>query len=269
MIVNADDFGYFDQVSRGIIDAAQQGRVTATGVMANGPALERWVEPLKALAPFSIGVHLNGSLGRPLTEAMRAAFKESEGDFPSKGGLLSGVLFGRIDATVLLQEWRAQIQRCLDLGLKLSFLNSHEHVHMLPQLYSKVRALANEFGIPHVRAPQAEWGPVVTLAGCVRSGAFATIQALVPRPPRPEPVLIGVAQSGKLDQSYCAWRFTRLRSGGSYELMCHPGWNDKEAQRDPRLSAYHDWEGELQLLTGTGFATLLQQNRIELTTYSS
>lgn len=269
MIVNADDFGYFDQVSRGIIYSAEQGRVTATGVMANGPALEKWLDPLKSLRSFSLGVHLNATLGRPLTLQMRDALRASDGEFPLKGTLMSALLLGRINAGVLLNEWRAQIQRCLDLGLKLQFLNSHEHVHMLPLLYSKVRQLATEFGIPHVRAPQPEWGPVVTLGGCVRSGAFATIRLLVPKPPRPEPVLIGVAQSGKLDQTYCDWRFARLAAGGNYELMCHPGWNDQEALRDPRLGAYHDWEGELRLLTSAEFADRLRDHRIELVAYAA
>jgi predicted glycoside hydrolase/deacetylase ChbG (UPF0249 family) len=236
--------------------------------MANGPALEKWLEPLRALKNFSVGIHLNGSLGYPLTEAMRGELKGTQGEFPLKGTLLSSLLLGRISAAVLLSEWRAQIQRCLAFGLQLRFLNSHEHVHMLPMLYSKVRDLAAEFRIPYVRAPEPEWGPIVSLAGCIRSSAFSTLKMLVPRPSQPEPVLIGVAQSGKLDLHYCEWRFKRLRAGGSYELMCHPGWKDGDALKDPRLGAYHDWEGELQLLTSDAFGSLLTDHRIELTTYA-
>ena len=268
MIVNADDFGYFDQVSRGIIDAARIGRVTATGVMANGPALDQWLDPLKSLSSFSVGVHLNASLGRPLTSEMRAALPDSDGEFLSKGAMMAALLTGRVNTATLLHEWRAQIQRCVDLGLRLAFLNSHEHIHMLPTLYAKVRKLANEFEIAHVRAPQPEWGPVFTLGGCVRSGAFTALKMLVPTPPQPEPVLIGVAQSGKLDRAYCSWRFARLKSGASYELMCHPGWNDQTARSDPRLADYHDWEGELQLLTSEGFGELLREHRIELADYA-
>ena len=36
LIVNADDYGYFPGISRGIIDAHKDGVVTATGVLANG-----------------------------------------------------------------------------------------------------------------------------------------------------------------------------------------------------------------------------------------
>ena len=46
LIVNADDYGYFDHVCAGILDCAAAGTVTATGVLANGPVLERWTDAL-------------------------------------------------------------------------------------------------------------------------------------------------------------------------------------------------------------------------------
>jgi len=267
MIVNADDFGYFDEVSRGILDAASQGVVTATGVMANGPALERWIEKLKALTAFSVGVHLNATLGQPLTEPMRKCLAASNGEFRAKGAFAASVLRGAVPVATVIEEWRAQIQRCLQLGLSLQFLNSHEHVHMLPSLHSKVRALADEFGIAHVRAPQPELGPHVTAGGVLRNAVFLGARVLSDTS-IPEPVLIGVAPSGKLDSAYCEWRLPRLQSGATYELMCHPGWNDEVARRNPKFDDYHDWEGELRTLTGDAFAGLLRQHRIDLISYA-
>ncbi|MGE3530760.1 MAG: carbohydrate deacetylase [Steroidobacteraceae bacterium] len=268
MVVNADDFGYFDQVSRGIIEAMEQGVVTATGVMANGPALARWVGRLKALPAASVGVHLNVTLGEPLTAGMKSALAPWRGEFPGKGTLVAAVLRGRIAMDTVLQEWRAQIERCLEAGLKLEFLNSHEHIHMLPSLYSRTRELANEFNIPHVRAPRAEWGPKWTVAGCVRSSVFAAVRGLVPKPPCSEPELIGLASSGRLDHDYFEWRFARLERHKDYELMCHPGWQDPQAQAEPKLAAYHDWEGELQALMNADFVKLLAANRIVLSSYA-
>lgn len=268
MVVNADDFGYFDGVSRGILDAMERGVVTATGVMANGPALTRWVDRLRALPSVSVGVHLNATLGVPLTEPVRVSLQPWQGMFPAKGEFALAVTRGRIAVEVVLQEWRAQIRRCLDLGLKLDFLNSHEHLHLLPALYSKVRGLADEFGITHVRAPHAEWGPKLTLAGCVRSSAFLAMSALLPKPPRAEPELLGLASSGRLTREYFEWRLARLQRDRDYEMMCHPGWNDPAAQAEPKLAAYHDWEGELQTLMSADFVRLLAANRIELGSYA-
>lgn len=268
LVINADDFGYFDQVSRGIVEAAERGIVTATGVMANGPALPRWIDKLKALASVSVGVHLNATLGYPLTSQMRSKLASSDGQFSSKGALVSSLLLGRVPVPVLLQEWRAQIQHCRQAGLHLEFINSHEHIHMLPILYPKVCELADEFGIAHVRAPRAEWSAPATRGSWARNGVFAMARFLTPPPSASEPILIGSAPSGRLNSAYCSWRFPRLGKGGAYELMCHPGWNDTAACNDPKLAAYHDWEGELEALLSPAFLRLLRENEIVLTSYS-
>ncbi len=267
LIVNADDFGYFDGVCRGILEAAGCGAVTATGVMANGPALERWVDELKRMPGVSAGVHLNATLGRPLTPGMSRHL--AGGAFPAKGGLASAILLGRLPRQLLLDEWRTQIRRCLDHGLRIEFVNSHEHVHVLPGLYSRVCALAGEFGIRQVRPPAPEFLPRVTAGGVLRSLVMAAARTLAP-PPRPEsPAPIGLNPSGRLDLGYCRWRLARLAPGGAYELMCHPGREDPVACGDPRLRAYHDWEGELALLTGGAFRDLLRSHGVELVSFAS
>lgn len=265
LIVNADDFGYFDQVSRGILDAAERGVVTATGVMANGPALPRWIDRLKAVRALSVGVHLNATLGRPLTAEMRERLGRDE--FPETGALVASLLLGKLPMSVLLNEYRAQIEHCLRAGLTLRFVNSHEHVHMLPMLYARVRALAAEFGIAHVRAPRPEWGHTSTAGGLLRNSAFMLSRWFAGA--SPEPIFIGLAPSGRLNEAYCQWRFARLRRGVSYELMCHPGWDDPRARENPKLEAYHDWEGELNMLMSAGFTQLLRERGITLASYDA
>jgi predicted glycoside hydrolase/deacetylase ChbG (UPF0249 family) len=269
LIVNADDFGYFEGVSRGILDLAEQGVVTATGIMANGPAVTGWFERLRRLPALSLGVHLNVTLGRPLTQQMASELAWNDGEFPGKGGLLAGLLRGRIRIATIVNEWRAQIRVCRDADLPLRFLNSHEHIHMLPALHRKARALADECGIAHLRAPRPEWGPRTTVAGLLRSGVFAAAQLLEGLGSRSEPLFIGLNPSGRLSLDYCEWRFARLRRGTTYELMCHPGHDDPLARRDPKLGHYHDWDGEFATLQGAPFAQLLGRHGIELTPYTA
>jgi len=51
--------------------------------------------------------------------------------------------------------------------------------------------------------------------------------------------------------------------------MCHPGRVDPLAVGDPRVSAYHDWEGELGLLTGGAFRDLLRSHGVELVSFAT
>jgi predicted glycoside hydrolase/deacetylase ChbG (UPF0249 family) len=268
LIINADDFGYYDGITKGIVEAANHGTVTATGVMANGPALERWVAKLKGLTSVSVGVHLNATLGHPLTDAMRDNLGTTQGEFPAKETLAYSLFLGRIPASVIRMEWQAQIERCLEHGLKPQFLNSHEHVHMLPGLYTHVRELADKFDIAHVRAPSPEWRlRGTTPSDWIRNSYLAASKLRMITATRNEPLLIGVAVSGQLDFEYCKWRFPRLTPGRAHELMCHPGRVDPIAQSNSRLHAYHDWEGELCTLLSTEFRQLLQRCKVNLTNY--
>ncbi|MFO0336538.1 MAG: carbohydrate deacetylase [Pseudomonadota bacterium] len=266
LVVNADDFGAFDRVSAGILDAIRAGAVTATGVMANGEALDRWLRPLLAEPGADVGIHLNATFGRPLTASLRRRFRAYGGEFPPKELLLARLVTGSLPVGAIADEWRAQIRRCRLAGVRPSCRNSPEHVHAFPALARVALELAREFASPYVRAPGPEWRAAASPASHWRSAALALARrfdtGLQGLP------LLGLSASGRIDDRYLAWRLPRLAPGGVYELMCHPGHRDPAAVADPRLSAYHDWEGELRALTGGVFAELRRRHRIELVRYS-
>ena len=58
LIVNADDFGFTSDVNEGIVEAHTHGILTATTLMANGPAFEDAVRLAKAHPSLDIGCHL-------------------------------------------------------------------------------------------------------------------------------------------------------------------------------------------------------------------
>jgi hypothetical protein len=172
------------------------------------------------------------------------------GEFPRKKyGLALSILSGSIPPAVVEEEWDAQIRRCRDAGLEVWFLNSHEHLHMLPPLYRVIRRLAERHGIHYIRHTRAEWfgfpkpgilarNSILQILDWVNWGGFR----------HTAPYLLGASQSGKLDLKYLERRLATLRRGQVYELMCHPGQSIAGEEVDPRLYAYHDWEGELNAL---------------------
>jgi predicted glycoside hydrolase/deacetylase ChbG (UPF0249 family) len=262
LIVNADDFGFFDGVSRGILKAARTGTVTATGVLSNGPALDRWVGPLRECASLDVGVHLNATLGTPLTDAL----VNRSGRLPSKGTLTRSLFAHRRTAAAVAVEWRAQIEKSLALGIEVRFLNSHEHVHMLPMLFPIVSSLALEFGIRHVRYSRPDRRIRFEPASLLRSAALGLLCTLT-RPLPGTPRLLGVSSSGRLTWSIVERLLSSLQIGSTYELMCHPGHVDQAAARDPKLSAYHDWQGELETLLSPMLREELAKRSIQLVGY--
>ena len=141
LIINADDYGYFSCVSKGILQGAKLGRITATGIMANSTNFNAQIESLKQDTHIDKGVHLNISYGTPLTKELQNRFKDWQGEFPDKSIVVRKILTGRIPVVEIEKEWRAQIQKCIDSGVSITFLNSHEHLHMLPPLYKIFRKL--------------------------------------------------------------------------------------------------------------------------------
>lgn len=266
LIVNADDYGYFACVSRGILQAARAGAVSATGILANGPDLERQAAALAECGNLDVGVHLNLTCRRPLTAGM--AGRLEGGEFPGAFALAGRVLSGAVPLDAVRAEWRAQIEAVLRLGLPVRFLNSHEHVHMLPGLFALAQALAAEYRIPHVRLTRAEWLPPSGFAGLLRSGLLQAMQwAAQSRAAPGAPRFIGLGRSGRLDLAYLKTVFARLEPGLTYELMCHPGRFDPAEITDPRLLAYHAWEAELALLTSPQLKDLYDEHGIRIVNY--
>ncbi len=269
LIINADDYGFYSWVSQGILDAARAGAITATGVLANA---RDFSAAAAALAEHSgavdAGVHLNATLGAPLSGAFPPRALRADGSLPTKGRLLRAILTGTLSTAAVKTEWRAQIERCLAAGLQPRFLNSHEHVHMLPALARVARQLAGEFGIPHLRHSAALPGPGGGLAGLARSAALCAMGVLGPAPPpAPVPKLLGLGASGRLHFITLQRILSGLHADRTYELMCHPGRAAPAGAAAPELLHYHDWPGELACLMDPGFLDLLRDNAVTLIRY--
>jgi predicted glycoside hydrolase/deacetylase ChbG (UPF0249 family) len=268
LIVNADDYGYFHCVSRGILRSASTGIVTATGVLGNTAHLQEHVKWLRDQDGLDVGVHLNLTDREPLTPDMRKRLFRWGGRFPGKFAVALAVLSGAIKTEDVRLEWKAQIERCLAAGLQARFINSHEHIHMLPPLFAVTRGLAEQHGIPHVRFPTSDLSAAASVGSLLRSSLMTALGALNHRHGRmPAAHFLGMEQSGRLSLRYFERMLPRLRPSRVYELMCHPGYRDDREVHDGRLLRYHDWEGELNTLTSPDVTELLRQHRVRVVGY--
>jgi len=268
LIVNADDYGYFRCVSKGILKAAAHGVVTATGVFANTAHFGEHATWLRDCEALDAGVHLNLTDGIPLTSDLKQTLGRWSGWFPRKFAMAKAILSGAIEIDAVKREWRAQIERCLEHGLKLRFLNSHEHIHMLPSLFPVVKALARDYDIRHVRFPMAHFAGGSSPGSVFRGAIIKVLEAINRRHMNPPTAhFLGLEVSGRLDMRYLQATLPRLRPGRVYELMCHPGEFDPQEISDPRLLRYHGWQGELRTLTSPALRELLARSGVRLVGY--
>jgi predicted glycoside hydrolase/deacetylase ChbG (UPF0249 family) len=269
LIVNADDFGYFRCVTEGILEAHRKGIVTATGILANGHVFERDRDLIAAAEGIDFGVHLNLTEGRPLTESVRRCFASHNSRFAGKMVFLKIYLAGRLPISHVVAEWRAQIEECLKFGLSLKFLNSHEHLHMLPALFDVTRNLAAEYGIPFVRLSAPERILSLRSSRLVRDGALKLMDLRnSARTKTPSPYFLGMAHSGALSREHLGVLLESLKPGRVYELMCHPGRFDSREVTRKDLLDYHSWELELRALCCGEIRSRLRQLNIKLVRFS-
>lgn len=268
LIINADDYGYFPCISRGILEAASSGALTATGILANSADLPAQLERLAAVEGLDWGVHLNLTFKQPLTAPIAEKLSPWNGCFPSVYAMSLMILTGKISIQDIRLEWCAQIEACR--RKKLLFLNSHEHIHMLPVLFPLALELAQEYGIPYVRLTRTEWLAPFGLSALIRNTLMQSMQTINQFRFRVKtPIFLGLHRSGKLDYEYLETIFSKLKPGESYELMCHPGQFDPNDISDPKLMSYHHWEEELALLLNPKVHALYEKFGIRLSHYQN
>jgi predicted glycoside hydrolase/deacetylase ChbG (UPF0249 family) len=269
LIVNADDFGYFPEISQGIIECYRAGTVTATSVMANRPNIHHELDMLLGVEGLDVGVHLNLTFGTPVTKSLLSRLPDRR--FPGKYWWAVKAPFNEDLRRLVAEEWRAQVSICADHGLEIKFLNSHEHVHMLPRLFPLVQRLAQDFGIKFIRWSVPDWF-FSSAPGFLLRNILIKILTLVNasnvKHLRSAPRMLGLSASGRLDMNYLRSALATMSPGDVCELMCHPGRMPEDESIDHHLLAYHQWMQEYDLLTGDAFKTLLGHEGVCLLQFS-
>jgi predicted glycoside hydrolase/deacetylase ChbG (UPF0249 family) len=199
LIVTADDVGLHRGMTEGAIRAHRDGIVTACSVVANGAAFDDAVARLRDVPSLEVGVHLTLVEERSLT-GMR---------FPKS---YAGFVLGRKDFAAIERELRAQIERILSTGLRVTHLNGHQHLHMWPGVFAIATRLANDYGIGYVRRVRDRGGR----GGMVRRLSIAALNAF-----GSGGSTIGIMEAGHLTVD----RIIDLLSSveGTTELVTHPG----------------------------------------------
>lgn len=240
LIVTADDVGLHPGMTAGAIHAHREGIVTACSVVANGAAFDDAVARLRDVPSLEVGVHLTLVEERPLT-AMR---------FPKKYTSFVPLYLARAISTAAIErELRAQLERVLSSGLRVTHLNGHQHLHLLPRLFEVVARLAREHGIPYVRIVDDHGGAARRIPMHLLSflGRRARADFTNDR-------TVGVAAAGHLHDVVPLLDHVE----GVTELVTHPGIGITGYAWD------YEWENETRALCAPRLREELARRGIEL-----
>lgn len=153
-IFNADDFGISKGVNAAIVKAHREGILNSASLMINQKYAAEAVKLAKEMPELEMGLHVNLTNEYPAASAQEIPLLV-DGQGKLKNGFVNLLLLSFFKPRQLrLQveiEMRAQIAKYLTTGLTLQHLDSHRHVHMIPQIFKTMRKLQKEFEVPRIR----------------------------------------------------------------------------------------------------------------------
>lgn len=266
LVINADDLGLHPRIDEGIFAAHTDGVVTSASVLATGPTAAAAIRQAQK-SKLAIGLHLC------LTSHLSPAAPNAEvrwlapgGRFRSNWAELSAAWLGRlIPAEEIVTEFRAQVARVRELGADIDHLDTHQHLHLLPNMTSIIEVLAAELGVPvrwPTERPNFTW--LRHPGSAMKSAILATLSRVKqPRGVKRVPAL-GVFESGRLTERRLIRLLDRLRDGDN-EIVTHPGLDPGVVPQDPKWR--YGWEEELKAVLSPRVRDAIAERGIELVTY--
>jgi predicted glycoside hydrolase/deacetylase ChbG (UPF0249 family) len=293
LIVNADDLGLTAGVNRAIVETHLGGVVSSATLMANGAAFEDALTAARSAPNLSVGCHVVLVDGTPVSPPDTAdtllAIRSAEPDkfYSSLSAFAARAMLGGFDRDQLVAEVTAQIRKIQSTGLQVTHLDTHKHAHIFPEILAALLRAARICGVRAIRNP---FVPVKAMHarqfkgkrdlwkryGQMRmlhtfSGPFRqrTKRAGVLTPDG----VVGVIETGSLESHGDSSGYSSLLHQtlanlpeGTWELVCHPGYNDADL-RASRTRLLDSREEERRLLTSAELRQFLEEQKIRVISY--
>jgi len=252
LIVNADDLGITEGVNEAIIAAHERGSVSSATLMVNQAATEHAAALAGQHPGLGVGLHFNLTLGRPVAESAVPSLTDGQGQLLSRKAFERRALTGRIRGRDVARELAAQAEAFRRLGLPMSHVDSHQHVHALPVVLRAVAGYCRGHGLP-MRVPWVSGAaPGRSLRRRVREqGLQALLHYGLRRWGRDVQTNRGftsvfdlAAEADAVGEDTYRRLLARVR-GDPVELMVHPARVDDRLQALIQIASFGAAEGHL------------------------
>lgn len=248
LIINADDYGMSEKSDRRIIESYARGAITDISILAVGDSFDHAVKLAKDKQIEKIGIHL----------ALTGKFIVKDKFSSDYRSFLIKYLAGCVKTDELYHEFKSQITMVKKSGFKITHLDSHEHIHMLPGVLKSAIRVMKEFGIESIRFPLEKLafvkklkGPRMWLRNAMLSGMCAVSRKTIEASGlKHTDNFIGHARALNFAKKDFLDLASRLKDGVT-ELCCHPGNREEEANA----------------LCDNGFREELKKHSIELISF--
>jgi hopanoid biosynthesis associated protein HpnK len=289
LIVNADDFGLTAGVNRAIVESHSSGIVSSTTLMASGRSFENAATLARSAPKLSVGCHVVLVDGSPVlppdaVDTLVAIRSSQPEKFYSRLSAFSArAMFGGFDRDQLVAEVTAQIRKLQAAGIQVTHLDTHKHTHIFPEILVALLRAARICGVRAIRNPFVpikamnakifkgksgiwkRYGQVRMLHTFSRQFRHRIKRAGILTPEG----LVGMIETGSLESAgYSALLRQTIAAlpDGTWELVCHPGYNDDDL-RTAGTRLLESREEERRLLASPELRQFLEEQKISVISY--
>jgi predicted glycoside hydrolase/deacetylase ChbG (UPF0249 family) len=253
LILNADDFGLTPGINRAIAELHSAGALTSATLMANGPAFDDAVRIAHAQPTLGIGCHIVLTDGVPVSnpETIPTLLGPDRRSFrPSLLNFIRDLWLNRIDPAEIEREALAQVQKLQRAGIDVTHLDTHKHTHIFPPVARALHRIARHTSAATLRNPFeptfARHASRTTLKRRLQIWLLHQLQPRFDRIAGKELFTdgtIGISATGNLNAETLKATLDALPSSGTFEILCHPGYNDADLDRiTTRLRSHREIE---------------------------
>jgi len=281
LLVNADGFGFTAGVNRGIIEAIENGIVLSTSALANMGYIDEVSDLTKQFPDISIGVHLNLSVGKPVSPVENvSSLVNQQGEFWGQA-FVPKLLSGKLKMAEMVTELDRQIERIVTLGVHPTHIDGHQNLHLYPPFLLAALKVAEKWDIHTMRTHNR----YLFMQGKVRQSKIINYYLMHPKRfvthsmacvlmwyvrRRRMKTADRLITPGYMDGSHKSALETWLSiiknlPQGTNEIYCHPGYPDDELAK----YAYYvkERETEIQVLTDPQVKKAISENEVELISF--
>ncbi len=245
LIINADDFGLTPGVNRAVAELYIAGALPSATLMARGAAFDDAVRLAHAHPGLGVGCHVVFTDGVPVSppETIPTLLGPDRRSFrPALKAFLLAAVAGRVRRDELKREAVAQIRTLQNAGLSVTHVDTHKHTHMLPQVAGPLLEAVVATGVTAIRNPfeaicSLRLGHTRLLRLLSVMGARLLRRSFLAQPAirsgavRTTAGTVGISATGRLDEPSLRHILAALPDTGTWELVCHPGYNDSDLDR--------------------------------------
>ncbi|HNX58164.1 MAG TPA: ChbG/HpnK family deacetylase [Spirochaetota bacterium] len=157
LIITADDFGLSPAINRAITDLYIKKAVTRTSLLINSEFTGNALSLMQKQCPdMPVGIHLTLTCGRCCSNTKDIPLlSDASGNMKLTYGKLLLLIMNPFTKKKILRqieiEFEAQLMTLKKRNIRVSHMDGHQHVHMMPGIFPIVAKLAEKNAVPDVR----------------------------------------------------------------------------------------------------------------------